>query len=121
LTFELEFNTITTTCTDQRQSTSSTLLNYLGHVRHVNLPQFTFIECDAAGRMKNTDDYPPQLLSYILGQDMMDMYLADRKDAYCSIHGNKPSDQLPPHIMQVSSTGKQSGPLPPRFSTNWNP
>lgn len=101
LTSELDLDTTTITRTEQQQLTSSTPLNYLDHVRHLDLQHFTFVEYDETGRPKSAEAHPPQKLSYILGQDMMDMYLTDRKDAYCSIHSNKPSEQLLAYYMSL--------------------
>ncbi|KAF9148405.1 hypothetical protein BG015_009867, partial [Linnemannia schmuckeri] len=56
-------------------------VNHLLHIRHLNITTYTFLEYDAGG--EEHKHYTPLELEYIYGQEFLEMYLADRKDATC--------------------------------------
>ncbi|KAF9130237.1 hypothetical protein BGX30_013594, partial [Mortierella sp. GBA39] len=72
-------------------------VNHLRHIRYFSLPTYTFLEYGRGG-LENKN-YTPEELGYISGQDLLEMYLLDRKDATCS--SKNPSSQLQEYYSNV--------------------
>lgn len=69
-------------------------VNHLRHIRFFSLPTCTFLEY---GEEHKT--YNPEELGYIFGQELLEMYLLDRKDAACL--SKNPSSKLQEYYPNV--------------------
>ncbi|KAK3808224.1 MAG: hypothetical protein JOS17DRAFT_765922 [Linnemannia elongata] len=65
-------------------------VNHLRHTRYFSLPTYTFLEYGKGGEEHKA--FTPEELEYIFGQELLEMYLLDRKDATCL--SKNPSSQL---------------------------
>ncbi|KAF9541135.1 hypothetical protein EC957_003377 [Mortierella hygrophila] len=102
---EPETNTNTDTATFSYISA-----NHLRHIRYFNLPTSAFLEYGGGG-LENKN-YTPEELGYISGQDLLEMYLLDRKDTTC--RSKNPSSQLQEYYSNVlyrEATWSLAGPI----------
>ncbi|KAH7038635.1 hypothetical protein BKA57DRAFT_473787 [Linnemannia elongata] len=76
---------------------SNISVNHLRHIRFFSLPTYTFLEYGERG--EEHKNYTPEELEYIFGQELLEMYLVDRKDAAC--RSKSPSSQIQEYYHNV--------------------